>query len=85
MFSDETVLMDSLTRFIAAAPTPLLRSAGGGVSCEFVQFSLGQGKFRGATIHTDIKLWKYPHGGLIKVIQSGKTDSHLRGELGPVA
>ena len=45
------------------------------------QFSFGHTKFRGATIQTDNKLWKYPHDGLVNIFQAGEVDAHLSREL----
>jgi hypothetical protein len=45
------------------------------------QFSLQHGEFRGATIQTDDNLWKYPHDGLVKVLQTGKMDAYLPRKL----
>jgi hypothetical protein len=38
-------------------------------------------KFRGATIQTDNKLWKYPHDRPVKVFQSKEMNCYLCGEL----
>ena len=57
----------------------------GGAFCEMAQFSFWHIKFRGATIQTDHKFWKYPHNGLINVFQAGKMDGHLRRELALVS
>jgi hypothetical protein len=49
--------------------------------CKDAQFSFRHSEFCGATIQTDNKLWKYPHNGLVNVLQSGKMDAHLPAEL----
>jgi hypothetical protein len=45
------------------------------------QFSFRNSEFRGATIHADNNLRKYPHDGLINIFQSEKMDAHLRAEF----
>jgi hypothetical protein len=41
------------------------------------QFSFLDSKFRSTTIQTANKLWKYPHDGLVKILQAGKMDAYL--------
>jgi hypothetical protein len=54
----------------------------GGINFRKVaQFSFLHSKFRGATIQTDNKLWKYPDCRLINVFQSAKMDNYLSAEL----
>jgi hypothetical protein len=48
---------------------------------ELAEFSFRDGKFRCATIQTDLKLRKYPHHGLVNVFQSDEMDTHFRGKL----
>jgi hypothetical protein len=40
-------------------------------------FNFRHSEFGGATIQTDNNLWKYPHDGLVKVLQAGKMDAYL--------
>jgi len=45
------------------------------------QFSFRHSELGNATIQTDRKFWKYPHDGLVNVLQSGKMNAYLPGEL----
>jgi hypothetical protein len=54
----------------------------GGVSlCELAQFSFRNSKFRGATIQADNNLRKYPHDGLVNILEFGNMDAHHRAEF----
>ncbi len=45
------------------------------------QFSFRHSELGGATIQTDHKFWKYPHDGLVNVLQSGEMNAYLPAEL----
>ena len=49
--------------------------------CELAQLFFRNSKFRSATIHADNNLRKYPHDGLINILQFGKMDAHLPAEF----
>jgi hypothetical protein len=42
-----------------------------------VQFSFRNDKFRGATHHTNCKLWEHPHNGFVQTAQSRKMDGNF--------
>jgi hypothetical protein len=75
-YSGDAVFLDTFARFYCCCPR---RS--GVAFRKLAQFSFRHSKFRGATIQTDNKLWKYPHDGLINVVGTAKMDAHLSGEL----
>lgn len=45
------------------------------------QFSVGHDEFHRATIQANNKLREHPNGGLVDILQSGKTDAYLPNEL----
>ncbi len=48
---------------------------------KLAEFSFRHSELGGATIQTDHEFWKYPHDGLVNVLQSGEMNAYLPGEL----